>query len=301
MTKLAYITSPSYSGSTLLTFLLGSHADIATVGELKASAMGDLEEYNCSCGVRIRQCAFWGHVRREMNRRGVTFDLADFGTQFRAQGRPLANRTLMTRLRSPVFECMRGLAIRVQPGVRRVVTRALERNRMLSEVILHLQGGKVFLDGSKDPTRLKYMQDSGLWDIKVIYLVRDGRGATNSYMKHYGSSMSVAATEWRNTRQAIERLQARVPTGSWLKIRYEDLCRDLDVTSAKVFGHLGVETNAASRDFFSVENHILGNAMRLGNSSEIRLDEKWRRELSQGDLATFDRLAGDVNRKHGYD
>lgn len=301
MDKWAYILAPSYSGSTLLTFLLAAHPEVATIGELKASAMGDIERYDCSCGMRIRSCPFWENVRRQMDRRGASFDLANFGTQFRTEGHPLANRILTTRLRSPMFECMRGIATRVHPGVRRVVARALERNRMLSEVILDLQSGTVFLDGSKDPIRLKYMHDSGLWDIKVIYLVRDGRGATNSYMKHYGASMRVAALEWRRTHAAIERLRARLPEGSWVKIRYEDLCRDVDRTLGKVFAHLCVESDAASREWLAVENHILGNSMRLGSRSEIRLDEKWKAELSNTDIETFDRLAGDMNRKYGYD
>ena len=42
MTDLVYILSPSYSGSTLLTFLLNTHPEIATIGELKAQALGNL-------------------------------------------------------------------------------------------------------------------------------------------------------------------------------------------------------------------------------------------------------------------
>ncbi|MBL7144996.1 MAG: hypothetical protein ISS76_12245 [Phycisphaerae bacterium] len=43
MIQLAYILAASYSGSTLLSMLLGSHSQLPTVGELKlsASAMGE--------------------------------------------------------------------------------------------------------------------------------------------------------------------------------------------------------------------------------------------------------------------
>ena len=41
--------------------------------------------------------------------------------------------------------------------------------------------------------------------------------------------------------------------------------------------------------------------MRLKSTSEIRLDEKWRKTLSPEDLAVFDRVAGPMNRKYGYD
>ncbi|MGH8543075.1 MAG: hypothetical protein ACREX3_05465 [Gammaproteobacteria bacterium] len=43
---LAYIASPSYSGSTLMTFLLGGHPAVATVGELKAAGIGDVDRYD---------------------------------------------------------------------------------------------------------------------------------------------------------------------------------------------------------------------------------------------------------------
>ena len=34
---------------------------------------------------------------------------------------------------------------------------------------------EAFLDGSKDPIRLKFLLDAGLWDVKVVHLTRDGR------------------------------------------------------------------------------------------------------------------------------
>ena len=43
--RLLYILAPSYSGSTLLTYLLSQHDAIATVGELKATSRGDLDTY----------------------------------------------------------------------------------------------------------------------------------------------------------------------------------------------------------------------------------------------------------------
>ena len=73
-----YIASPSYSGSTLLTFLLAAHPEVASIGELKASAMGDADAYTCSCGAPIRRCPFWRRVCDELARRGLDFDLDDF-------------------------------------------------------------------------------------------------------------------------------------------------------------------------------------------------------------------------------
>ena len=68
MNKLAYILAASHSGSTLLSMLLGSHQQIATVGELKLStkAIGDIDRYRCSCGQFIRRCDFWQKIAANM-------------------------------------------------------------------------------------------------------------------------------------------------------------------------------------------------------------------------------------------
>ena len=48
-------------------------------------------------------------------------------------------------------------------------------------------------------------------------------------------------------------------------------------------------------------HHIIGNTkMRLGNSTGIYYDEKWKKSLSSGQLKLFDFLTGKMNRKYGY-
>ena len=54
-------------------------------------------------------------------------------------------------------------------------------------------------------------------------------------------------------------------------------------------------------DFSDTEHHIAnGNNMRFANSSNIKLDENWREELSHTDLLYFERRAGQINRALGY-
>jgi hypothetical protein len=40
--------------------------------------------------------------------------------------------------------------------------------------------------------------------------------------------------------------------------------------------------------------------MRLRASSEIKLDERWRKELSEDKLLKIDQIAGDMQRSYGY-
>ena len=300
MTDLVYIMSHSYSGSTLLTFLLASHPSIGTIGELKGQALGDIDAYLCSCGHKIRECEFWRNLSQELGNNGVSFDLADFGTHFESKTHALTNRLLLTRYRGPVFEIARNVAMRFLPGCRGKIRQILAKNKAMIEAVLKLQKADIFLDGSKDVVRLKYLVEARHWNIKVIYLIRDGRGTANSYMKHHKTTMVKAALEWEGTYREGKQILARIAPDSWVQIRYEDLCRRPEEVVDTIFRFIGCDPGLASREFRATGQHIIGNSMRLRATSEIRLDEKWRRELSERDLATFGRIAGALNRKYGY-
>lgn len=297
---LVYIASPSYSGSTLMTFLLASHPEAATVGELKAAGIGDVDRYDCSCGARIRECPFWRRVLGEFERRAASLDLADFGTHFCRRGSPLVDRLLRARVRSLAFEAIRRLGLRVLPEGRRAHREILDRNRLFVEVVSGLKSARTFVDSSKDPNRLQYLLWAGYWPVKTLYMIRDGRGTTVSYMRHTGVPMEVAASEWRDTVMECDRVIARLARDTWLTVPYEKLCRDPERTLDRAFRFIGLDPAQATRDFRSIEQHILGNAMRLGSNSEIALDERWRATLGAGDAATFERIAGHLNRAHGY-
>jgi len=50
-----------------------------------------------------------------------------------------------------------------------------------------------------------------------------------------------------------------------------------------------------------VEQHIIGNRMRLSNTSEIRLDEKWKTALTPEQMKAIESRVGAMNRRYGYD
>jgi hypothetical protein len=41
--------------------------------------------------------------------------------------------------------------------------------------------------------------------------------------------------------------------------------------------------------------------MRTQTTAEIRLDERWRDQLTPADLRAFDAIAGRMNRRYGYE
>ena len=299
MIELLYIASPSFSGSTLLTFLLNAHPKIATIGELKWGDI-DLASYRCSCGALLAECDFWREVEARMLARGLPFDLHRPATDFRCRTRPLADRALRARIRGQIFESARSLTTAVLPSVRRTWPLVARVNRAMIEIILDLQGGKVFVDASKDPVRLMHLARTGDYDVRVLQLVRDGRAVACSAMKNEGQTVEAAAREWLHTHQQIERLRAKLGGDRLLTVRYEDLCADPQATILRAYDFLGVPALVPVNSRSRAEQHIIGNRMRLRPMLEVRADEKWRLMLSRQDIAEFDRIAGRQNQSYAY-
>lgn len=324
VTQLAYVLAASHSGSTLLSMLLGSHPQIATIGEMNLSpqAMGDLDRYRCSCGQFIRQCGFWQRVPEAMRRRGVAFDLACAGTDYRSVQSPYARRLLRPMHRGKTAEGIRDLTLALSPAWRRQLPDIHKRNAALASTVAELAGAQVVVDSSKVGLRLKYLLRNPELDVRVIRLVRDGRAVALTYMDPAGFadasdpskraggtggdrrdeqlSMHQAAYEWRRCVDEAEHVLRGLDRSRWIEVRYEDYCSDPDAALERIHRFLSVEPGRQPKQFRSVEQHVVGNGMRLDTTSEIRLDERWREVLTEEDLRTFDAVAGQMNRKYGY-
>jgi hypothetical protein len=303
MPSVVYIMGHGYSGSTLLTFLLGSHPQIATVGELgiAPSAKTSPEEYFCSCGQPIRDCGFWQRVTREMAERGHEFDIWDSELEFRSPKGGLDDVVLRAVQRGPLLETARTTAFHVLPGARRELSRTLGRIESLAEIVAGIKGCGIFLDSSKRPERATFMRRFGRLDgMKVIHLVRDGRAVSCSAMKHLGIGPEEAARSWLADNHGSEHARRFFPADRWMTLRYEDLCSDPHGVLEKVYGFIGVPAKNGLDDFRSVDHHIIGNQMRLSSTSEIRLDERWKQTLTPEQMAEIERRVGALNRKYGY-
>ena len=298
--RLLYILAPSYSGSTLLTFLLAQHPRIATIGELKATKMGDVDRYRCSCGALIRECEFWTNVRRDANAAGIEFSVDHFGTAYQSK-HAFINKVVRASVRGRWFERLRAIVLSTTPERMSGVAEVTRQNFLLSQIICRLQGGDIFLDGSKDSARLLHFINSGEWDVRVIYLQRDGRGVSNSYRRHHNFRYEQAVEYWRRTIEDLQQMRNRIDDDRVFDLRYEDFCKEPEQVLSRIWSWLAVEDQPMRELDFNVnESHILGNSMRLGNVSEIRFDEAWKSKLTSADLGWFEDNAGDLNRQLGY-
>lgn len=304
MTDLLYIMGHGYSGSTLLTFLLGSHPQVATIGELgiaeHAKGQTTPEQYLCSCQAPVRECDFWRRVSREMGERGHDFDVWDSGLELRARGGGLPDVILRAVQRGPVLEMARRVGVRVVPGARRELARILSRIESLAEIVTNIKQSRIFLDSSKRPERAVFMRRIASFDMRVIHLVRDGRAVSWSNMKNLGLGPEAAAVSWVADNRASELARRYFPADRWMPLRYEDLCTDPPGTLSRIYSFAGLPSDERVPELRGGEHHVIGNRMRLSSTSEIRLDERWRTVLTPEQLSTIERRVAPLNRRYGY-
>ncbi len=306
-TNLAYIVAASYSGSTLLAMLLGAHADGCTVGEMRAPDVGNPDEYFCSCGAKIKECTFWMRVSAGMAKKGIpNFDITNASLSIYDTQNQYISRLLAPLPRGPLLEVARDIALSISPAWKAHLQKIQSRNAALVEVLKEITGSQVVVDSSKLALHLKYLLKCPALNIKVIHLLRDGRAVATSMLGHgtkrdtRAKSVEAAASSWRGNNETAERLLARLPSSQLLQIRYEDLCREPEPTLERLCEFLGMDPERIVLDFRSRQQHVLGNDMRLKSTSEIRVDERWRTQLSREDLDVFETTAGELNRKYGY-
>lgn len=304
MTDLVYIMGHGYSGSTLLTVLLGSHPQIATIGELgiaeHAKRQTTPEQFLCSCRAPVRECEFWRRVGREMAERGHDFDVWDSELEFRARGGGLSDVILRAVQRGPVLETARSVGLQVVPGARRELARVLSRIEALAEIVTAIEGARIFLDSSKRPERAVFMRRIPSFDMRIIHLVRDGRAVSWSNMKHLGLAPEAAAASWIDDNSKSEQARRYFPRDRWMTLRHEDVCADPTGALSRIYSFLGLPNGNGLPNFQDAEHHIIGNRMRLGSISEIRLDDRWKTALTPGQMAAIERRVAPLNRRYGY-
>ena len=304
-----YILAPGHSGSTLLNLMLGSHSRMCAVSELTYLPGNVVQNETCTCGKSMRACGHWQTVARALQAR-LGFDVLaephrlDLGYADAPKGpyrgtrtyraawkvrRVLAYLSLVSPLPTPGF-----LTHRFEQGV---------INRLaLYEAIREASGADVVVDSSKE-----YLHGYAVYrhqpaQTRLILLTRDGRAVFNSNLRR-GFNREYALRVWRNYyRFALRALGRAADPSHVLTLRYENLVTDPTRTLEKVCTWLGIDFSASMLDPDSCVHHITsGNNMRLGGVGELRLDTRWRQDLSTANQAFFERHAGTLNRRLGYE
>ncbi|WP_022940391.1 sulfotransferase domain-containing protein [Psychromonas hadalis] len=319
--KLVYLAAASHSGSTMTAMLLGAHPDLCSVGELKAINLGDKNSYLCSCKTLAKDCAFWQGVTEKMASKGHDFCISNAGTDIRTGATPYMLRLLRPLVRSPIMEFVRDTLLSLSPTWRKQLPHLQKRNADYVRSIAEQAGVDTVVDSSKIGIRLKYLLKNPDLDVKVIWVVRDGRGVSLAYKNpseyadakdpklrgggtgktpEHSRGIEVGAQEWIRCNDETRSVLATMDKNSWIKVHYEELCNDTEKTLDKIFEFIGVDPSKKKLNFKTVEHHVVGNGMRLDDSEVIKLDERWKEQLSKAELKKYFEVAGDYHQSLSY-
>jgi hypothetical protein len=181
------------------------------------------------------------------------------------------------------------------------VRRAVDKAINLAGILCRIEHASVFFDATKMPYWVRFLgQHATDVRVKLLALVRDGRGVMNSLIKreHYTPEYAIAHWLWsnRNLRRAVRYL----PPADVFWMRLEDFCQAPQDRLREIFRFLGVDEHAPLVRQDPTRRHIIGNTMRFTFMGEIRRDEAWRQELTREHLRLFEKKAGWLNRLLGY-
>jgi len=310
MIKYVYICSSRFSGSTLLGLLLGSHSQVAMVGELSHLPKNISINNKCSCGVPVRSCNLWMKVIELLNKR---FQIDLLKNPYKLNLGLINPSVLVDKVhkkRSYKFKrkILRGLKyLELRYGLffftpfLRHFDRVTENTFIVYDTIREILKVDIVVDTSKDYLNAICLYKKKPDNFRIIFLVRDGRGVFYSGLKR-GYSLKNSIEVWKNYYlRSYNLFNKFIPASHILHIKYEDLAIDPKKTLNIICKFLGINFEENMLNFTNFIHHVAnGNDMRFNKNSKIKLDVSWKEKLSSEQKRYFENIAGGLNRQLGY-
>lgn len=283
--------SQRYSGSTLLSFLLATHPEIATIGERrkfynKSIKPNPNENQICSCGQEFQNCAFWSSIKQRFLTKVSPKDLKPNVTEFQ-----IFRNKYVQRIVSEIykFSLLNGFSKSMLPFGKRMDS-MIQLNQLLAKEILALENCSTFLDASKVIDHALYLSQIKDFDFYIIWLTRDPRAQVHSAIKYNDWSIERAAQHWIKEMNTNEQILAKTNIAH-TKLRYEALCQNPEKEIKRILEFVGLDSNKISLEFRAKGQHIMGNdVMRLGKDTKIKERKEWQTALSKTDISTIESL-----------
>ncbi len=241
--RLLYITSRGHSGSTLTEMLIGAHPQVVPLGEIRQ--LGTDREEPCRCGGGpLPSCPFWKAVDQRL-RRESGLELAGL------------------RLQDPVDAVF------------------VAHNRAFVRACLAESGASWAIDSSKTLDRLQRLHALGVFDLRILHLVRSPFGVVYSNAKRGRDALEHARNYTFATMRTRHFLRELAPAEPPIALRYEKLVAHPRRELRRLMRELGLDFEEQQLDWAGQEVHTFaGNPMRVTRDSTIRPDTGWRRGLS---------------------
>jgi hypothetical protein len=307
-----YICSAARSGSTLTDMILGGHPKAASLGEInfigKSIVLGEL----CSCGIPVRECSEWEKIFMAI-RYKCGIDFLNDPYKYRLwDARAIRNRDnsyqtpffmISVKIRGAYYDVRSFLPplLRNYLPLPKSYRDAIKNKLKLYETILKSWGKKVVIDSSKNIREAIELYRAKPGSVKIIFLTRDGRGIYLSERRS-GSSRAKSIATWRRYyRRALRLVERELPSDAFLRLKYEDLARNPKTTTKALSKFLNIEYHPQMLNLGENQRHLVnGNDTRFEKERAIKLDERWRLDLSDEELCYFNYKDNGLNMKLGY-
>lgn len=298
-----YIAGSGRSGSTMLECLLGSHPDVATLGEVHHLwERGIVKDELCGCGQKFSQCSFWSEVGARA---------------FGGWGEVDLDR--VARLHDAV-DRHRRIARVLGPAQGERLRRSVHDYNDLYERIYaaagEVSGAKLVVDSGKHATLAASLANSKWLDLRVIHIVRDSTAVTYSWSKavrrpeaqndedalmtQYSSTLSSAL--WALTNLEVEAL--RIKGKSPARLKYEDLVANPGPTLSAALTRVGLRSFDPQVDGgveLRTQHTVAGNPMRFTRGTlTLKADDAWRTSMPQKDRIIVKALTAPLRLGYGY-
>jgi len=265
--------SSGRSGLTLLGMIFGSHSELAVAHEPRFLATMAPKHGDYNAGGRLDVDRFLSDLYSVSN--------------FRRLGLP----------REEVRAALKEGTVTTFPEAVRVVFDLYARSR-----------GKT-LYGDKTPLYITFMEPIAdvLPETRFVHLVRDGRDVTLAYLERDKGPATVAegAFHWRLRVTRGRDSGRRLGDGRYREFHYEDLIDDPEGTIRQICDFLDLDFQPSMLDYGGTSEAFLVEAKNPGDHQHLSMAPTkglidWRTEMSEGDLALFEAIAGDALEELGY-
>jgi hypothetical protein len=291
-----FVLCPAFHGATLFALLLNNHSEISALGDTLPRRSYD---QLCSCGQRVSRCAFWAEVDRRVE--ADRFSSCPYLL-------PVIPRLVKGRqLNSACNLSLAAAAWIAGPALWKIAPDAhgefVDVIDEFERAVLEAHGTSIFVDGHKNLARALVLASMTprRRPLKLLHLVRDPRGYRSSSRRHLRRTVEADGRKWRRQHGLILHVAKMLGRADYIRIRYEDLCREPEGVMDRVFHFLGLGSQAVvglPRE--EKKSHLMGNRMLHSFDGTVRLDASWLENLTVGEQEMTLRMAGRLARRFGY-
>lgn len=292
--KVVYCMGSGRSGSTLLGIMLSQHPAIVSPGEISNVGRFRKDKRPCSCGNTLSKCSYWKSVMK------IWGDLNTHETIDRAiqKGYKIEN------FKSPLSWFK---AITKYPFQKDYFDDYIESKYNFLKAIKTESGKPVVMDISKNPLRALILSRHPNIDLKLIHLVRDGRGVSWSIMKKSNRKQKPfwrAASYWVIINKLSDYVRKKIKNSGLIK--YEEIVETPDIAFSKLSGIVDLDLqpviDSLNSNLAQEESHIMaGNLLRKSKSIKLKLDTGWQENMSRKQLKTFNTWAKRSLKAYNYE